>query len=119
VAGAANIANSSVRLVNSARNFWNAITDNPTQNPTSGTALIAATFFPGNQTVAKLSAVADLSLALVSGRAPVAMMQSESSMFSALANSKPAGINALLDAKAAAVPSSMSEILTPVANGNR
>jgi hypothetical protein len=117
MAGAANIANSSVGLVNSTRNLINALQDNPQQYPSSGTGVIAEKYFPGNPTAAKVSMVADLSLALVSGRAPVGLIADEASSFSALANAKPASINALLDANAASVPSSLSGILTPVANG--
>ena len=48
---------------------------------------------------------------------PVGLVADEATMFSALANAKPASINALLDARAASIPSSLSGILTPAANG--
>ena len=118
-AGVLNVANSAVGLRNSGRNFLNALSDDPQQLPSSGSGMIAETFFPGNQTAAKLSIVADLTLALVSGRLPVAMVQSEATVWSALSNAKPTSINGMLDATAAAkaIPSTLSGVLTPAANG--
>ncbi|WP_040571126.1 RHS repeat-associated core domain-containing protein, partial [Methyloversatilis thermotolerans] len=113
-AGAANVANSGPGLVNAGRNFVRAIQDNPTAPanlPTSGTTILADTFFPGNQMAQDLATVADLSLALVSGRVPVGTAQINT--FSALSQRVPVNINGLLDAKSVAVPRGMDGILLP------
>ena len=116
-AGVANIANSGPGLVNAGRNLVRAIHDNPTNPatlPTSGTTILADTFFPGNQTAQGLATVADLSLALVSGRVPVGTAQINS--FSALSERVPVSINGMFNAKAVAVPQGMDGILLPSAD---
>jgi len=117
VLGVANITNSIPGLMNSGRNLVNALEDDPKQLPTSGTGVIAETYFPGNPTAQKIGMVADLTLALTTGRVPVGFIQSETTAFSALSNTKPASINGFLDAKSAAVPSPMSGMVSVAANG--
>jgi hypothetical protein len=116
-AGVANIANSGPGLVNAGRNLVRAIQDNPTTPanfPTSGSTILADAFFPGNQMAQNFATVADLSLALVSGRVPVGTAQINT--FSALSQRVPVSINGMFDAKAVAVPRGMDGILLPSAD---
>ena len=116
-AGMANIANSAPGFVNAGRNVVRALQDNPS-NPanlaTSGTTILANAFFPGSQTAQDWATVADLSLALASGRVPVSTAQINT--FSALSQRVPVGINGLLDAQSVAVPRGMGGILLPSAD---
>lgn len=115
--GLANIANSGAGLVNSTRNFIQALQDNPSDLPSSGFGVLADRFFPGSQTAQNLASVGDLSLALLSGRVPVGTAPINT--FSALSQHVPVGINGMLDARAVAVPRGMDGILMPSADSAR
>jgi RHS repeat-associated protein len=115
--GITNIANSTPGLYNAGRNFIRAIQDNPNAPanlPTSGSTILANTMFPGNQAAQDVATIADLSLALASGRVPVGTSQINS--FSALSQRAPVSINGMLDARAVAVPRSMSGVILPSAD---
>lgn len=110
--GATNVANSSVSLVNGTRNLVSALRDEPTNLPSSGLALAASTFFPGNATASNLATVADLSLAFVSGRVPAGNVSRYAG--SAFAQSTAGTLNEVLDARSLAPPGGLSNLFFSV-----